>query len=243
MHILLLGAGFSRNWNGWLASELNGELMSRLARTPLVARQLRISGNFEETLGNLQQVVDQGGNREGLDALQLAIAGAFADMNRSFAQMASIDGFSNDLTRSVKTFLSKFDAIFTLNQDLLLELHYTGFPLSNYFPGVRKPHNWDHLPVEEKISQVWATDEYLPVLEANTQPIFKMHGSVNWRDHKDRQLLVMGTGKEAGIAIVIAQELGAGRLLRGRPIGLRCCLSGSESVECAFRELGGAVSA
>lgn len=31
-HILLTGAGFTRNWGGWLAKELEGDLLARLAQ-------------------------------------------------------------------------------------------------------------------------------------------------------------------------------------------------------------------
>jgi hypothetical protein len=31
-HLLLLGTGFSRNWNGWLAGEIMGDLLGRLSQ-------------------------------------------------------------------------------------------------------------------------------------------------------------------------------------------------------------------
>ncbi len=30
VHLLLLGAGFTRNWGGWLARELEGDILQRL---------------------------------------------------------------------------------------------------------------------------------------------------------------------------------------------------------------------
>jgi hypothetical protein len=57
-----------------------------------------------------------------LIAFQTALFRVFGDMNRSF-QSRRFD-FSDDVARSFGKFLTGFDTIFTLNQDLLLELHY-----------------------------------------------------------------------------------------------------------------------
>jgi hypothetical protein len=49
-HILLTGAGFSHNWGGWLAKELGGDLLGRLAPYPQLRRLVQNSANFEEAL-------------------------------------------------------------------------------------------------------------------------------------------------------------------------------------------------
>ena len=198
MNILLLGAGFSRNWHGWLATELVGELLGRLRDRTAITRQLRDKLNFEETLGNLQIAAETTGFHDELNAMQLAITETFKDMNRSFVELAGLE-FSSDQNRRIATFLGRFDAIFTLNQDLLLELHYDPFPNLWCTPGAQKPPGWDHMQAEEKISSTWTIDESA-VVPTNTQPVFKLHGSVNWRDQKDRNLIVMGISKATSIS-------------------------------------------
>ena len=47
--------------------------------------------------------------------------------------------FENDLAFSIKKFLERFDAIFTLNQDLLLETHYHPTLVSAKWSGVTIP--------------------------------------------------------------------------------------------------------
>ncbi len=49
-HIALLGAGFSRNWGGWLATEVLGELLGRVIGDPETYAKLRRLQNFEDTL-------------------------------------------------------------------------------------------------------------------------------------------------------------------------------------------------
>ena len=51
--ILLLGAGFSKNWNGLLAAEVTTDLMSRLQGDPNLLELLN-SKNFEDALSLLQ---------------------------------------------------------------------------------------------------------------------------------------------------------------------------------------------
>jgi len=206
-HVLLLGAGFSRNWKGWLATEIMEDLLGRLSENAELSNLLRRVSSFEEALSQVQTEYksQQSAAAKGrLDRLQGAILDTFGEMNRAFAGMPSME-FSNDMKFSVQKFLSKFDAIFTLNQDLLFELHYNieihAHPRCNghHFPGMgpRRPN-----PVVEAfpdgLSTVWYPMSDFRV-EGDLQPIFKLHGSVNWRDRDGGQLLVMGANKQTTI--------------------------------------------
>lgn len=213
-HVLLLGAGFSRNWNGWLAAELADDLISRLAGDPELCRRLVANPNFEEVLGDLQrdwQQHQQQPQRQKLDAMQAAIHASFEDMNRMLAAKPALqfpgEG-ANFVERSVAWFLAHFDVIFTLNQDLLLELNYN-VPLGRVgghtwqgpqYPGMRVPPNFWTAPAEDKLSAQW---QPLPDgdyrVEPTSQPIFKLHGSVNWRSANGDDLLIMGANKVAAI--------------------------------------------
>ena len=62
-HILLLGAGFSRNWGGWTTEELIGDLLGRVAGAPDIQKRLQKvafrnsatgnGNNFESVLNDL----------------------------------------------------------------------------------------------------------------------------------------------------------------------------------------------
>jgi hypothetical protein len=125
-HVALLGAGFSRNWGGWLATEVLGELLGRIANDREIYTRLRQSRNFEDTLAELQAEARTRGTPDStarLDTFERAVMETFSDMNQTFAAFPGW-GLSNDARDSIDGFLARFDAIFTLNQDLLLELHY-----------------------------------------------------------------------------------------------------------------------
>jgi hypothetical protein len=128
-HILLLGAGFSRNWGGWLAVEafeyrLNSTHLDGPIRDLLWSYKRR--GGFEEVLAYVQTEYAQRrdvSSQERLTKLQTAVAEMFADMDAAFAAITNFE-FQNDTAYLVRNCLVRFDAIFTLNQDLLLERHY-----------------------------------------------------------------------------------------------------------------------
>ena len=199
-HIALLGAGFSRNWGGWLATELLGELLGRIAEDSDTYSKLRRSKNFENTLSELQTEARQQkkpGENSRLDHFERAVLDVFSEMNQVFADLPGWH-LSNDAADSIDDFLSKFDAIFTLNQDLLLELHYRPNKKGMVFPGMTPPPNWQQLQAKEKLEPTWHPMDKVEV-DKNSQPIFKLHGSVNWRDPSGDQLMVMGGNKVESI--------------------------------------------
>ena len=129
-HYLLIGAGFSRNWGGWLANEVFEYLLGapevddRL-RTILWDAKLRGEG-FESALAVAQAAyaAEKGPDaKDALDRLTQAVIRMYASMQNGFANIKRPDP-RTDI--SLQEFLSQFDAIFTLNQDTLLETVYAG---------------------------------------------------------------------------------------------------------------------
>lgn len=127
-HILLLGAGFSRNWKAPLASEVASSLVQQFGDHPYLRNLLtRHNKNFENALSEMQRgylgATSSPAAKEHLDKLQLAIGRMFDRINAMFEGDPNFE-FSNDREFSVRSYLSRFEAIFSLNQDLLLELQY-----------------------------------------------------------------------------------------------------------------------
>lgn len=181
------------------------DLLGRFADDQGMAPLLRQSSNFEDVLSAVQVQYHQSrtpATKTQLDRLQQAILDTFHAMNRGFVARGQIE-FSNDVRFSIRTFLSKFDAIFSLNQDLLLELYYNP-ELHNrqwngvQFPGMQPPPNWHGAFPQDKLAAVWRPMQDFSVA-ANIQPVFKLHGSVNWRDRDDGELLILGADKQARI--------------------------------------------
>src|SRR5260370_28042365 len=76
----------------------------------------------------MTQLQARGGKPDGnkrLDDFSDAVAGIFNSMNNQFLRV-NLE-FQNEVRYMIRAFLERFDAIFTLNQDCLLE--------AQYFPG------------------------------------------------------------------------------------------------------------
>jgi len=218
---LLIGAGFSRNWGGWLASEAFEYLLGRPeiienSRLNSLLWKYQLAGGFEYALAELQaehQRTSSPSIKADLDSFKSAILAMFNDMNKSFIELIDWDlqrGYKNQ-SKTIQSFLAKFDAIFTLNQDLLLEQHYlTGVDLS-----LMTPKRWDcatlpgldfkpsDIPIDSssKAKGHWTQKGDLNIdIPSSVQPIYKIHGSSNWVDTDGSPLLIMGGNKSGTIA-------------------------------------------
>jgi hypothetical protein len=207
-NILLVGAGFTRNWGAPLANEVAASLIAAVGRDSALQQLLRRHDrNFDNALSEVQRDFlsspSSAGAKQRFDALQGAIAAVFDRLNQTFERRTDFN-FTNDLTYSVLGFLARFDAIFSLNQDLLLELRYAEHVLtaSNVrwngleLPGMRPVHDPSLTGIGDKHRRQWTPAAQPFSVTDRFQPLFKIHGSSNWYTADGRKLLVMGGNKE-----------------------------------------------
>jgi hypothetical protein len=208
--VLLTGAGFSANWGGRLAREVNTAVARRVGDDANLAALLHRNPNFEEALAELQNAaaISTPGAKEQLQRLEAGIVDVFDNMNGHLS--AATFSFRAETGWTIPEFLVLFDAIFTLNQDLLFESHYlmpAGTGGLSLVPGTR----WDIgvLPGVDAIPDPnvfggynvlrihWrpAASPRSTVIGPRHQPYYKLHGSMNWRDPSGGRLLVMGGNK------------------------------------------------
>lgn len=211
---LLIGAGFSRNWGGWLASEVFEYLLGD--PTVIASARLRdllwkhqAAGGFEAALDEVQRDTASGSQATTRE-LMSAVLRMFDTMNLAYKskRLEFRQPFGND--HPVRNFLLRFDAIFSLNQDLLLEHCYRGSkeglvdrsdPRTErdwQFPGMRLIPVPEDRVVYPSATGTWVPSESLTVAP-DEQPIFKLHGSSNWRSAEDDDLMIVGGGKAQAI--------------------------------------------
>jgi hypothetical protein len=203
-HILLTGAGFSRNWGGMLAPEVFQYLLGCTGLDEELRRMLLRDRSFEDVLGALQRATDPESKRRH-DQLASALAGMFNEMGQAFMRREFEFRNPPDTHYSLVNFLMRFDAIFTLNQDTLLE--------QKYIPVVG-PSKWAraHLPGVKYLGNPQFTGsvhDRIAIMEPNpsdfqlspsVQPYIKLHGSANWNDGASGgRILIMGGQKAASI--------------------------------------------
>jgi hypothetical protein len=199
-HILLLGAGFSRNWGAPLANEITGSLLGELHDDAVLAERLR-NGPFEDAFAGFQRPSGDDENSKRLRRLQDAVTSLFSRMNAALASTSF--EFENDVANSIRMFLERFDAIFTLNQDLLLEIHYqTNFVSMKWgavaIPGMQPSYDAGHSGLPNPTKLTWRPTGNLSV-GIKHQPYFKLHGSSNWKDERGEPVLIMGSAKSGAI--------------------------------------------
>jgi SIR2-like domain len=212
-YILLLGAGFSRNWGGYLSSEVAGHLLTckevqtNVAVRNALLRQTNV-GSFEAALGELQGQFRRSGSSQDkvtVEDFQNALSKMFEAMDRGYRER--LFEFQNNRETLVRTFLTKFDAIFTLNQDYLLERHYLngnvmlgseGKWQGWQIPGMVRIHSPNATPFDSAQTK-WKPDQTRFLVEPRYQPYFKLHGSCNWLTADGDQLMILGSDKTAQI--------------------------------------------
>jgi hypothetical protein len=213
-HYLLTGAGFSYNWGGWLASEAFEYLLGAPETTSelraLLWANKESGGGFEDALATLELEYATHGRPETQRQLNDLIAGIVGMLNRMSNSMERRDFEPhNNVQGSIKELLLKFDAIFTLNQDTLLEYHYAQHVMLNSqarFNGLEFPGMVPAGPGQVSFDQrSQYTAMRFPVagpfaVSARHQPYFKMHGSRNYvNGPTGNRIIIMGGNKAASI--------------------------------------------
>lgn len=204
--ILLTGAGFSYNWGGPLASEVFSQLLAdRGIDDPTRDRLFAAPGGFEQVLADLQLSTNPD-DKKRHDALISSVVGVFNGMNNTFMYTKFEFEDPPQVPYSMQSFLSRFHALFTLNQDALIDQHYA--------PVVGGPMNWGrlHLPGLKHMpgfTPSGARQDKFAMMEPNpsdftmpttVQPYVKLHGSVNWVEFSHGQwVLIMGGQKAVSI--------------------------------------------
>lgn len=210
VNVLLTGAGFSRNWGGWLATDvfeylISCEDLSENIRGKLW-RDWRDGKDFEYTLSGLENNNNDGG-RSDFDSLSTTIYGMFNLMNGAF--QGSVNNMRGRHEDKLRGFIDKFDEIYTLNVDSLFELlaqeMYGTASFSEVWrsPGTRlrnKDDKGNPALLWKAPRSVIDTDTSIP---AGTRPYYKLHGSANWTEEAGgKPLMVLGSKKDTKIRSV-----------------------------------------
>jgi hypothetical protein len=218
-HILLTGAGFSYNWGGYLAKETFDYLLGVTEQDEELRQLLWAHRDkgwlFETTLAVLRKEYEEkpfGQVEQNYGNMLSAVKQMFGDMWLAFKQ-SSFDETFKDPRLGVTRFLSRFDAIFTLNQDTLLETHYLPVVgpkdfaknsyqgprnVGAYRPGLVLAHDKLSFGSVDRVIHLYKVAEEFKT-DPDRQPYFKLHGSIDIQDGRN-MMLILGGDKENDIA-------------------------------------------
>jgi hypothetical protein len=215
MRLLLTGAGFTRNWGGWVADEAFEYLIGCPEVTPhmrnLLWKHKNADTGFE---GVLQKLRDDYLEATKIEPVPVEAARELQTFDHMLIRMFDImnGGFGDfepgrhqqagPQPTPVRDFLCKFDAIFTLNQDTLLEQKYRSSNLidgsNGRWIGFLSPGIGERTS-EDTQSGFQRTGVFRPLeapydTQERIQPYYKLHGSSDWR-YGASNLLIMGDQK------------------------------------------------
>ena len=206
-HVLLIGAGFSKNWGGLLASEVDGRILAHKAvqARPNLGPLILGGSTFEEALQKARAAPFVAADAL---ALETAIRAAFDAMDADYKNPSP-----PVLTATINDFLGRFcpapvgigtGYVFSLNQDLLLERVYgTRIERQKFsMPGIKwlgqtPPFPAGAHPIPQAIMLDPAASA--PQLLGRFNHI-KLHGSINWGSADGSTSMVMGGRKALMIA-------------------------------------------
>jgi hypothetical protein len=205
---LLTGAGFSRNWGGWLADEAFEYLLGCAELLPHHRNLLwkhRGKGGFESVLQELRDdyIKSPGAHSaKPLEEFDKLLMGMFYSMNNGFSNFEPVKNVGlGPQPTFMRDFLCKFDAIFTLNQDTLLEQKYINGDIREGSQGKLLGAQSPGLLQETMAGQPYAHPGlFRPAdppysVPPRIQPYFKLHGSSHWRALNGMTVLIMAENK------------------------------------------------
>ena len=193
--ILLTGAGFTRNFGGFLAREM----WSKIFNNPIVqsnkqARELLLNDfDFESVYS-----AKMGGGEDTIKVIRDAVEAAYKDLddtvrdwtfNNSNPSGLNIYGLG-DLIALISQKGSDQGCFFTLNQDLYME-RKRGFKSPGVLYQSMDPVTSVRLPKEEEMGSIKAT--------LNNASYIKLHGSYGWISSYGGNQMIIGKNKAEDI--------------------------------------------
>lgn len=213
--LLLTGAGFTKNFGGFLATEMFALVQTSVRQSPMLLRMLKDSLDYEEVYGRVV-IEERDGGHEERAALVASIENAYRRLDAAVRRMVwSSTGIS---AFHLRQFIGRFAGpnshnpgyFFTLNQDLFIERHFgiaAGDVLLSLYGQPKAPPNLHHnvareLGSDDQVLLEGDTTHYRAAQEKSGSSFnyVKLHGSLNWRSPRIGNAMVIGHAKEGVIA-------------------------------------------
>ncbi|MFC2099424.1 SIR2 family protein [Candidatus Bipolaricaulota bacterium] len=217
-NVLLTGAGFTKNFGGFLASEFHTLIFNdaRIQNSPRLREVVLANPDFESLY---QDILDGDYTPEEKTTIHDAVFGGYRSLDSAIRMI----GFESDARKPVgkrytallDVFLGNRDKtgyVFTLNQDLFLERcywdHSGPVPL---LPGIEHRELWfstrfaEPLVDTERVvlpnrQEVDSMRQTFP--SPGRSYLIKLHGSCNWIDNEGEERMIIGGLKSDRIAAV-----------------------------------------
>lgn len=214
--ILLTGAGFTKNFGGFLAREMWAQIHNRLQRSneePL-KQLIKNEFDYEKIFEELVKVTEYSDEQK--DKVNKSFLEAYKFMDQIICNEEALYGGNLYInTNGIRNFLNEFSNnrrepgfFFTLNQDIIFERYFRSVRF--IIPGFIRHINANTIDINNtSFSDSWCVD--VPgekVLDKKKDEMnwqnesfyyIKLHGSFHWKDSMGKNMMVIGTSKEEDI--------------------------------------------
>jgi len=214
-NILFTGAGFTKNFGGFLAKEM----WSKIFNNPFVQSYPRVKELLIDDF-NYESIYHKVLNENYSEDEKNVITDAILEAYRSLDNICREWLFRNNAPNPVNIYgvnklierfsedANKIGFFFTLNQDLFVERHFSSINSGLMLPGVKKIPDAHKtiikLPIENqdfiKLPTVNELEDSATKLYSATIHYVKLHGSYGWISSSGLNRYVIGKDKEDQIA-------------------------------------------
>ncbi len=203
-YVLLTGAGFSKNWGGWIANDLWSVILSH----PLTQKNDKLKDSLwsNKELG-FENIFDD----KALDAkdkadYQQVVIDSFVEMHGvlkspKFTPDKLSHSFSIPNTFSDEI-MNNFDGFFSLNQDLFFEYlsikdwAYPYINNANEIYDIFQNKKEEIGELKNNLGKMTFTVGTNLTDKTKSKPYYKVHGSLNFKSDNGSNLIIMGRLKE-----------------------------------------------
>lgn len=213
--LILTGAGFTKNFGGFLAGEMWSKIFNHPSIYPhhRIREKLRANFDFEEVYSD---VLESGNyNEDERTAFRGAVEHAYRSLDGEITRFDNShpDFFEPRNMGSKLSFLAsqyhgnERSIWFTLNQDIFMERFFgwrataaPEFERSFYGSRACPAPSPIQLPRPETVTQEWLAQEIARTLQNHVGPAYiKLHGSHSWLSWDGSPGMVLGINKETSI--------------------------------------------
>jgi hypothetical protein len=198
--VLLTGAGFTKTFGGYLASEMWAAILNQpeIQNSPELLTGMRNIENLDYEM--FYEHIQANGTEQEKQDLNAAIRSAFKEMDDNVRTRKTPSPYSccNFISRIVQNRRPSY--IFTLNQDLFFERYHnrdkiTAIPgVTEHMSGVREADQ-DSSRFRLRLPTAAQLESRKRELACTEIAYVKLHGSQGWSSHDGSDIMVMGTGK------------------------------------------------
>jgi len=206
--VLLTGAGFTKDFGGFLASEMWAFIFNNpsLDKHPKIKNILRHDFSYESVYHEV--IENPKFNPDEKDAIKEAVNSAYDMLDRNIREyrhrIANRIANSNTVTDFIQRFRGNGNSrgfFFTLNQDIFVERYCGRIPTHGVLlQGINQDNilenfSYQQLPDQNRVTEIFDKNNPSNPHRSDRYCYVKLHGSYHWRDSAGNAHMVIGENK------------------------------------------------